>query len=155
MIRVVSNNLGEMDGYISVKMGHEWVPKSWCFRTVVLKKALESLLDSKEIKPVNPKGSQPWIFFAEIKAPIVWPPDVKSLLIRKDPDVGNDWGQEEKGVIEAEMVGWNHWLNGHEFHQTQEDNEGQGSPVCCMQFMELQRVRHDLATEQQYLNDET
>ena len=117
-----------MDGYIWVKMGHEWAPKSWCFQIVGLKKALESPLDSKEIKPVNPKGSQPWIFFAEGKAPIIWPPDVKSLLIRKDPDAGKDWGQEEKGMIEGEMVGW---LNGHEFHQTQEDSEGQGSLVCC------------------------
>ena len=88
-------------------------------------------LGSKEIKPVNPKGSQPWIFIgrtdAEGEAPILWPPDDKSQLIRKDPDAGKDWGQEEKGMTEDEMVGWLHWLNGHEFEQTPGDSEG-GKP---------------------------
>ena len=91
-------------------------------------KTLESPLDSKEIKPVNPKGSQPWIFIgrtdAEGEAPILWPPDDKSRLIGKDPDAGKDWGQEEKGMTEDEMVGWLHWLNGHEFEQTPGDSEG-------------------------------
>ena len=87
-----------------------WVPKNWWFRTVVLEKTLEKRpLDCKEIKPVNPKGNQSWIFLgrtdADAEAPVLWPPDAKSRLIRKDPDVGKDWGQE-KEVIEDEMVGW-------------------------------------------------
>ena len=85
-----------------------WVPKDWCFQTVVLEKTLESPLDSKEIKPVNPKGNQLWIFFgrtdAKAEALILWPPDWKSWLIGKDPDAGKDWGQEEKGAAEDEMV---------------------------------------------------
>ena len=96
-----------------------WAPKNWCFQTVVLKNALESPLDSKKIKPVNPKGNQPWIFigrtYAEAEAPILGPCDVKNWLLRKDPDAGKDWRQEERGMTEDEMVGWHHWLNGHEF----------------------------------------
>ena len=111
-----------------------WVLKNWCFWTVVLEKIIESPLDIK-IKPVNPKGNQPSVFIgridAEAEAPILWPPDAKSWLIVKDPNAGKDWGQEEKGVTEDEMVGWHHWLNGHEFEQTPEDSEGQGSLVCC------------------------
>ena len=76
-------------------------------------------LDSKKIKPVNPKGNQRWIFIgrtdAEAEAPILGPPDVKNWLIGKDPDAGKDWGQEEKGMTEDEIVRWHHWLNGHEF----------------------------------------
>ena len=94
-----------------------WVLKKWCFWTVVLENTLESLLDSKEIKPVNPKGNQPWIFIrrteAEAEAPILWPPDVKSWLIGKDPDARKDWRQEKR-MTEDEMVGWPCWLNGHE-----------------------------------------
>ena len=85
---------------------------------MVSEKTLESPLDSKEIKPVNPKGNQPWIFMrrtAKAEAPIIWPPDVKTWLIGKDPDAGKDWGQEEKGTTEDEMVGWHHQLDGHEF----------------------------------------
>ena len=89
-----------------------WTPKNWCFWTVVLEKTLESPLDCKEVKPVNSKGNQPWIFIgrtvAEAEAPLLWPPDVKSWLIRKDPNVGKDGGQEEKGVTEDEMVEWHH-----------------------------------------------
>ena len=111
-----------------------WVLKNWCFWTVVLKKALESPLDSKEIKPVNPKGSQSWIFTgrtdAEAEAPILWPPDVKNWLTGKDPDAGKDWRQEEKGMTEDEMVGWHHWLNGHEFEQALGVGDGQGSLAC-------------------------
>ena len=111
-----------------------WAPKNWCFRTVVLENTLESPLDIKD-KSVHPKGNQPWIFFgrtdAEAEAPILWPPDAKSWLIGKDPDVGKDWGQEEKGVTEDEMVGWHHLLNGHEFEQIPGDSEGQGSLACC------------------------
>ena len=102
---------------------------------MVLEKPLESFLDSKEIKPVNPKGNQPWIFIgrtdAEAEAPIFWPPDEKSQLIGKDPDAGKDWRQEEKGTTEDEMVGWQHQLNGHEFEQTLGDSERQGSLACC------------------------
>ena len=112
-----------------------WALKNWCFLTVVLEKTLESPLDCKEIQPVNPKGNQFWIFFGrtddEAEAPILWPSDANSWFIGKDPDVGKDWGWEEKRVTEDEMVGWHHWLNGYEFEQTLGDNEGQGSLVCC------------------------
>ena len=85
-----------------------WEPKNWCFQTVVLKKTLDSLLDSMKIKAVNPKGYQPWIFFrstdTEAEAPILWPPDVKSQFIGKDPDAEKDWRQEKKGMTEDEMV---------------------------------------------------
>ena len=88
----------------------------------------------KEIKPVNPEGSQPWIFFgstdSEAEAPILWPPGVKSWLIGEDPDAGEDWKQE-KGTTEDEMVGWLHWLNEYEFEQTLEDSGGQRSLACC------------------------
>ena len=96
-----------------------WEPKNWCFWTVVLEKTLESPLDCKEIQPVHPKGNQSWIFIgrtdAEADTPILWPPDAKNGLIVKDPNAGKDWGQEEKGTTEDEMVGWHHWLIGHEF----------------------------------------
>ena len=112
-----------------------WAPKNWCFWTVVLEKTLESPLDCKEIKPINPKGNQSWIFIgrtdAEAEAPILWPPDVKSQLIRKDPDAGKDWRQEGKGMTEDKMVGWHQWLSGHEFEQTPGDGEGQGDMVFC------------------------
>ena len=95
---------------------------------VVLQKTLESPLDCKEIQPVSPKGNRPWIFIGrtdvEAEAPILWPPDVKSQLIEKDPDAGKDWGQEEKGMTEDEMVGWHHRLHGHEFEQTSGEIEG-------------------------------
>ena len=110
-----------------------WATKNCHFWTVVLEKALEIPLASKEIKPVNAKGNQPWIFIrrtdAEAEVLILWPPDVKSWLIGKDLDAGEDWGQEEKGPKEEEMVGWHHWLNGHEFEQTQGYSDGQGSLV--------------------------
>ena len=112
-----------------------WEPKNWCFWTVVLEKTLESPLDCKEIQPVHPKGDQSWIFIgrtdAEAEAPILWPPDGKSRLIRKDPDAGKHWRQEEKGTTEDEMVGWQHRLNGHEFEQAPGVGEGQGSLVSC------------------------
>ena len=95
-----------------------WVPKNWCFWTVVLEKLLEIPLDCKKIQPVHPKGNQSWVFIgrtdAEVETPILWPPHAKSWLIRKDPDAGKDWGQE-KGMTEDEMAGWHHQLNGHEF----------------------------------------
>ena len=110
-----------------------WAPKNWCFWTVVLEKTLESPLDCKEIKPVHPTGNQLWIFIrrTDAEAPILRLPDLNSQLVGKDPDAGRDWGQEEKGVTEDEMVGWSHWLNGHESGQTLGDGEGQGSLGCC------------------------
>ena len=110
-----------------------WTSKNWCTQIVVLEKTLESPLDCKEIKPVNPKGNQPWIFIGrtDAEAPILWPPDAKSWLIGKDPDAGKDWRQEEKGVTEDEMVGWHQWLTGHEIEQSPGDSEGQGSLACC------------------------
>ena len=111
-----------------------WALKNWCFWTVVLEKTLESPLECKEIKLINPEGNQSWIFIgrtdAEAEAPIHWPPDVKSSLIRKDPDAGKDWRQE-KETTKDEMVWWHHWVNGHEFEQAPGDGEGQGSLVCC------------------------
>ena len=92
-----------------------WVPKNWCFWTVVLEKTLGSPLDCKEIQPVHPKGDQSWVFIGgtdiEAETPILWPPDAESWLIGKDPDAGKDWGQEEKGTTEDEMVGWHHWCH--------------------------------------------
>ena len=102
---------------------------------MVLEKALESPLDSKETKPVNPKENQAWIFIrrTDVEVPILWLPDAKSQLNGKDPDAGKDWEQEEKGVTEDEMVGWHHRFNGLEFQQTPGDSEEQGSLVCCSQ----------------------
>ena len=112
-----------------------WAPKNWCFWTVVLEKTLESPLDCKTIKPVNPQGNQSWMFTgrtdAEAETPILWPPDIKNLLIRKDPDAGKVWRQEEKGTTEDEMDGWHHRLNGHEFEQAPGAGDGQGSLACC------------------------
>ena len=96
-----------------------WMPKNWCFWTVVLKKTLESPLDCKDIQPVHPKGNQSWVFIgrtdAEAETPILWPPDAKNWLIWKDSDAGKDWRWEKKGMAEDEIVGWHHRLNGHEF----------------------------------------
>ena len=112
-----------------------WVPKNWCFWTVALEKAIEGPLDSKQIKPVNPKEDQPWIFNGradvEVVAPILWPLDVMSRLIGKNLSAGKDWRQEEEGITEDKMVGWHHRLKGHEFEQTQGDGEGQESLACC------------------------
>ena len=99
-----------------------WALKNWCFWTVVLEKTLESPLDCKEIQPFHSKGNQSWVFIGrtdpEAEIPILWPPDVKSWLIWKNPDSGKDWGQEEKGTAEDEMVGLHHWLNEHGFGWT-------------------------------------
>ena len=112
-----------------------WVPMNWCFRTVVLEETLETPLDSKEIQPVHPKGNQSWTLIrrtdAEAETPILWPPDMKNWLIGKDPDAGKDWRQEEKGMTEDEMVGWHHWLNGHELELTPGVGGRQGGLVCC------------------------
>ena len=112
----------------------DWAPKNWCFWTAVLEKILESPLDSKEIKPVNlkrkPVLNTHWKTDAEAEAPILWPPDANRQLIGKDLDAGTNWGQEEKEGTEDEMVGWHHWLNGHELGQTPGDSEEQGSLTC-------------------------
>ena len=94
-----------------------WAQKNRCVWTVVLEKTLESPLDCKEIKPVNHNGNQPWLLIGstDAEAPILWPPDGKNQLIRKDPDAEKDWRQEEKGMTEDEMVGWHPWHSGHEF----------------------------------------
>ena len=111
-----------------------WVLKNWCFWNVVLEKILEGPLDCKEIKPVNPEGNQFWLFIgktdAEAKVPIIWPPDAKNWLIGKDPDAGKNWRQEEKGPTQDKMVGWHHWLDGHEFEQALGVGDGQGSLAC-------------------------
>ena len=110
-----------------------WAPKNWCFQTVLLK-TLESSLGSKEMKPVNPKGNQSWVFIemtdAEAEVPILWPCDAKNWLIWKNPDAGKDWRQEEKRTTENKMIGWHHWLNEHEFKQTKGNSEGLGSLKC-------------------------
>ena len=118
------------------KLDHKesWAPKNWCLRTVVLGKILESPLNCKEIQSVHPKGDQSWVFIGgtdvEAETPILWPPDVKSWLIWKDPDAGKDWRQE-KGMTEVETVGRHHRLNGHEFEQALVCGDGHESPECC------------------------
>ena len=133
-----------------VKLSHPYVTTGkmivltlWIFVSKVisllfnrlLEKALESPLDYKEIQPVHSKGDQPWVFFwrteAKAETPILWPPHVKSWLIGKDSDAGRDWGQEEKGMTEDEMVGWHHRLDGCEFGWTPGGGDGQGGLVCC------------------------
>ena len=121
---------------------HVWMWNSWTIKKAEcqridafelgLEKTLESPLDCKKIKPVNPKGNQSWIFIGrtEAKAPILWSSDAKNWLIRKDPNAGKDWRQE-KGTTEEEMVGWHHQLNGHEFEQAPGVGDGQGSLVSC------------------------
>ena len=105
-----------------------WALKNWRFWTVVLEKTLDSPLDCKEIKPVNPKENQSWILIgrtdAEAETPILWPPDAKNWLIGKDPEAGKEWRQEEKGTTKDEMAGWHHQFNGREFEQAPEDSEG-------------------------------
>ena len=112
-----------------------WAPKTWCFWTLVLEKALESPLDCKEIQPVHSKGDQPRDFFgrndAKAESPVLWPPHAKSWLIGKDYDAGRDWGQEEKGTTEDEMAGWHHWLDGRESQWTPGAGDGQGGLACC------------------------
>ena len=112
-----------------------WASKNWCFWTVLLEKTLESPLNCKEIQPVHPKGDQSWVFIVrtdvEAETPVLWPPHVKSWLIRKDPDAGREWGQEEKGTTEDEMAGWHHRLNGHESEWTPGAGDGQEGLACC------------------------
>ena len=108
-----------------------WVPKNWCFWTVVLEKTLESPLDCKEIQPVHPKGDQSWVFFvrsdAKAETPVLQSLDAKNWVIGKDPDAGKGWRQEEKGMTVDKMVGLHHWLDGCEFEQALGVGDGQGS----------------------------
>ena len=126
-----------------------WAPKNWYFQNMLLEKTPESHLDSKEVKQVDLKGNHPWIFTgrtdAEAEAPILWPPDAKSWLIRKDLDAGKDWRQEETGMTEDEMAGWHHQLEGHEFEWTLRVGDGQGGLACYSPWG--CRVRHDWVTE--------
>ena len=111
---IVKGTIFSVDMYMwELDCKEEWASKNWCFWTMVLEKTLESPLDCKEIQPVHPKRNQSWIGRTDAKAEalILWTPDAKSWLIWKDPDAGKDWGQEEKGTTEDEMVGWHHWLN--------------------------------------------
>ena len=124
--------------------------------TVVLEETLESPLDCKEIKPVNPKGNQPWIFIertdAEAESPVIWPPGTKSQLIWKDPDAGKDWRQEERWMTEDKMVGWHHWLDGNEFEQAPGAGDGTGNPGV-LRSMGSQRVGHNWATNLNWTNE--
>ena len=135
--KVLPNHHGFSSSHVWMwELDHKesWVPKNWCFWTVVLKKILENPLDCKEIQPAHRKGNQSWIFIgrtdAKAEAPILWPPDVKNWLIGKVPDARKDWRQEEKGMTEDEMVGWYHRLDGHEFEQAARVGDGQGSLAC-------------------------
>ena len=127
-----------------------WAPKNWCFWTVELEKTLEDPLDCKEIQSVHPKGNWSRIFIgrtdAEAETPILWPPDAKNWLIGKDPDAGKDWRQEEKGMTKDEMVGWHHWINGHEFEWAPGVGDGQEA-WRAVQSMGSQRVRYEWMTE--------
>ena len=132
-----SQSYGLSSNYVRMwKLDHEegWA-QNWCFWTVVLEKTLESPLDCKDIQPVNPKGTQSWIFIgrtdAGAEAPILCPSDAKSWFFRKDSDAGKDWRQEEKGMTENEMVGWHHRLNEYGFGWTLAVGDGQGGLVCC------------------------
>ena len=125
-----------------------WVPKNWCFWTMVLEKTLGNPLDCKETQPVHPKGDQSWVLIRrtdiEAEIPILWPPDAKNWLIWKDPDAGKDWGQEEKGMTEDEMVRWHHRLDGHGFGWTPGVGDGEGGLVCCVSWGH--RVGHNWVT---------
>ena len=120
---------------VRVELWRRLSAKDWCFWTVVLEKTLESPLDCKEIQPVHSKGDQSWVFIgrtdAKAEAPILWPPHAKSWLLRKDPDAGRDFGQEEEGTTEDEMAGLHHWLDGRESEWTPGVGDGQGGLACC------------------------
>ena len=140
------------------KLDHKesWGPKNWCFWTVVLEKTLESPLDCKEIQPVHSEGDQSRVSIGrtdvEAETPILWLPDVKSWLIGKDPDAEKDWGQEEKGMTEGEMVGRHHWLNGHEFEWIPGVGVGQGGLACCDSWV---RKESDMTEQLNWLTDWT
>ena len=132
-----------------------WTLKNWCFWTVVLEKTLENPLDCKEIQPVHPKGNQSWIFIgrtdAEAEAPILWPPDVKNLLIGKDPEAGKDWGQEENGMTEDEMLDGT--TNSMDMSLSKLRELVMDREACCAAVHGLQRVRHDWVTELNWTDD--
>ena len=132
-----------------------WMPKNWCFWTVVLEKTLESPLDCKKIQLVNPKGNQSWIFIgrtdAQAETPILWPPDVNNWLIRKDPDAGKDWRWEEKRMTKDEMVGWHRQLDGYEFEWALEVGDGQGSLACCSLWGLKSQTQLNYRTEQNWI----
>ena len=132
-----SQSFGVSSSYVwmsELEHKEDWALKTWCFWTMVLEKTLESPLDIKKIKPVNPKGNQSWKLIgrtdADAEAPVLWPPDVKSWLTGKDLDAGRGWKQKEHRLAEDEMVGRHHRLNGHEFEQAPGDS-GQRSLTCC------------------------
>ena len=132
----MSQSYGFSSGHVWMReldYKESWALKNWCFGTVVLEKTFESPLDCKEIKPLDPKGNQSWMFIGrtdvEAEAPILWPPDAKNWLIGKDPNVGKDWRREEKGTTEDGMVGWHHRLDAYE--QALGVGDGQGSLACC------------------------
>ena len=133
-----------------------WALKNWCFWTVVLEKTLESPFGCKESQLVHPKGNQTWIFIGradvEAETPMLCPPDAKNWLIGKDPDAEKDWRWEKKGMIEDEMAGWHHRLDGHEFRWTPGVGDGQGGLACCSPWG--RRVEHVRATERKDWNHE-
>ena len=128
-----------------------WALKKWCFWTVVLEKTLESSLDYKEIKPVNPKGDQSWIFIgrtdAEAETPILWSSDVKSWLIGQKLNAGQVWRQVEKGTTENEMVGWHHWLTQWTWAWASSGSWWWTGKPGILQSMGSQRAGQDWATE--------
>ena len=136
-----SQSYGFSSSYVWIwELDHKegWGLKNWCFGTVVLEKTIQSPLNCKKIKPVNLKGNQPWIFIGrtDAEAPKLWPCEELALMWRansleKTLNAEKDWGQEEKGMTKDEIVGWHHWLNGHEFEQVPGDGGGQGSLACC------------------------
>ena len=136
----------ELDGEES------WLPKNWCFWTVMLEKTPESPLDCKVIQPVHSKGDQPWVIFGRNDAKAetlgLWPPHAKSWLIGKDPDAGRDWGKEEKGTTEDEMDGWHPRLNGGEFGWTPEFCDGQGGLLCCNSWGRKEWAKAEWTEEQ-------
>ena len=147
-----SQDFGFSSGHVwmwELDCEESWALKNWCFWTVVLEKTFESPLDCKEIQPVHPKGDQSRVFIGrtdiEAETPIFWPPHTKCWLIRKDPDAGRDWGQEEKGTTEDEMAGWHHQLDGHELGKLR-IWWWTGRPGV-LRFMGSQRVGHDWVTE--------
>ena len=127
-----------------------WELKNWCFWNAVLEKALESPLNSPRIKPVSPWWKQSWLFIgrtdAKAEAPIFWPPDMKDWLIGKEPDAGKDWGEEEKGTTEDEMVGWHHWLHGHEFEQDPGVADRQGSHAAVNRVTKIPKQHYNFET---------
>ena len=136
-----SQGYGFSNGHVymwELEYKESWMLKHWCFWTVVMEKTLESPLNCKEIQPVHPNGDQSSVFIgrtdAEAETPILWPPDAKSWLIWKDPDAGPDWGQEEMGMTEDEIVGWHHWLSGHGFGWSLGIGDGQGGLACCVSW---------------------